>query len=521
MELLENVLDEKNEKILSKLDNCIGIGQNKQVLRDIIKYSKVMKKHKCNIEFENYNIVIRNESEYNLYENLINIIAEVYYKNRITLNQGVYYISREELSRFDKFDVNDVEEGIIVFDLKSNRKDLEDFRKQFEKILFMAPTKSYIIIEDSFKEGETNALFSDYATWGMKIERISDEEKSRYIKNFIEKNKLICSEDIIMAIAENPFYKIKNNLVNILVNCKANGEKDVSKIIKSEKQEVEIVEDKGTGLEELDALIGLDEVKKQIKKIINYIKLCSDRENLPMLHMCFNGNPGTGKTTVARIVGKIFSEEKILSDKNVFVEAQRANLIGEYVGQTAPKTEAVIRKAEGGVLFIDEAYSIASYIQDEGGRDYGAECVATLLKEMEDKRDNLCVILAGYTKEMEQMLKVNPGFQSRIQFIINFQDYSADELYKIFVDLCKKEKYKISPVAKKTLIENFEAARKEERFANGRYVRNIFEKIKIEQANRVMENNENINLIKKCDVESALKVMKTKEIQKMKIGFAS
>ena len=521
MELLEKVLDEKNEKILSKLDNSIGIVQNKQILRNIINYSKIMKKHKCNIEFENYNIVIRNESTYNLYEDLINIIAEIYYKNGITLNKGVYYMTREDL-KFDKFEIKDIEEGIIVFDLKSNRRDFEEIKKQFEKIVFKAPTKSFIILEDSFIEGEANAVFSEYATWGMKIDRISNEEKFRYIKNFIEDNQLICSESILRELAENPFYKIKNNLVNILVSCKASGEKDISKIVKNEKQVARKQDTKKTGLDELDTLVGLDEVKKQIKKVLNYIKLSKDRDKMPMLHMCFNGNPGTGKTTVARIVGKIFSEERILSDRNIFVEAQRVDLIGEYVGQTAPKTQSVIRKAEGGVLFIDEAYSIASYIQDEGGRDYGAECIATLLKEMEDKRDNLCVILAGYTKEMENMLSVNPGFQSRIQFIIDFPDYSAEELFIIFKGLCQKENYKISPSAKKELISNFEIARRQDRFSNGRYVRNIFEKIKIEQANRIIERKEeDKNLIKKCDVDIVIsKLLKNKQ-EKIKIGFAS
>ena len=521
MELLEKVLDEKNEKILSKLDNSIGIVQNKQILRNIINYSKIMKKHKCNIEFENYNIVIRNESTYNLYEDLINIIAEIYYKNGITLNKGVYYMTREDL-KFDKFDIKDIDEGIIVFDLKSNRRDFEEIKKQFEKIVFKAPTKSFIILEDSFIEGEANAVFSEYATWGMKIDRISNEEKFRYIKNFIEDNQLICSESILRELAENPFYKIKNNLVNILVSCKASGEKDISKIVKNEKRAAPRQDTKKTGLDELDTLVGLDEVKKQIKKVLNYIKLSKDRDKMPMLHMCFNGNPGTGKTTVARIVGKIFSEERILSDRNIFVEAQRVDLIGEYVGQTAPKTQSVIRKAEGGVLFIDEAYSIASYIQDEGGRDYGAECIATLLKEMEDKRDNLCVILAGYTKEMENMLSVNPGFQSRIQFIIDFPDYSAEELFIIFKGLCQKENYKISPSAKKELISNFEIARRQDRFSNGRYVRNIFEKIKIEQANRIIERKEeDKNLIKKCDVDIVIsKLLKNKQ-EKIKIGFAS
>ena len=389
-------------------------------------------------------------------------------------------------------------------------------------MIFEAPTKSFIILEDFWTEGEANAVFSEYVAWSMKIDNISSEEKSRYINSFMDKNKLICDEEIIEEMAEEPFWKIKNNLINILVNCKASGEKDVSKIVKKQEEVKQKEDNKKSAMDELDELIGLDEVKKQLKKVINYIKLSKDRKNMPMLHMCFNGNPGTGKTTVARIIGKIFAEEKILSNNNKFVEAQRSDLIGEYVGTTAPKTEKVIKKALGGVLFIDEAYSIASYIQDEAGRDYGSECIATLLKEMEDKRDNLCVILAGYTKEMEHMLSVNPGFKSRVQFTINFPDYSAEELFEIFKNLCQKENYKISPAAKKELIENFEFARNQERFSNGRHARNIFEKIKIEQASRVMEtNDDDKNLIKKCDVDNILEKSKIKEVQKIRIGFAS
>ena len=236
--------------------------------------------------------------------------------------------------------------------------------------------------------------------------------------------------------------------------------------------------------------------------------------------MVFNGNPGTGKTTVARIIGKIFSEEKILSDKENFVEAQRNDLIGEYVGQTAPKTQRVIEKAIGGVLFIDEAYSIASYISDEAGRDYGAECIATLLKGMEDHREELCVILAGYTNEMERMLNVNPGFESRIQFVINFPDYTAEELYMIFKGLCKKEEYKIAPNIKNYLVKYFEVAKKCKNFSNARFVRSLFEKIKIEQANRVINEEENKNLIKLEDVLKAIRNTKVKKDKiKQKIGF--
>ena len=268
-------------------------------------------------------------------------------------------------------------------------------------------------------------------------------------------------------------------------------------------------------------MIGIEEVKKQIEQIVNYIKVAKQRGKMPMLHMCFLGNPGTGKTTVARIIGKIFSEMKLLSENEKFVEAQRNDLIGEYVGQTAPKTMRTINKANGGVLFIDEAYSIASYIQDEAGRDYGAECIATLLKEMEDKRDSLCVIMAGYTKEMEHMLKVNPGFESRIQFKINFPDYNEDELYEILKQMVKDEKYRLSSNVKEIVIDFFRQEKSKENFANARFVRNFFEKIKFEQADRVIKNKENVNMIKKCDIERAILKQEKKVEKQKKIGFES
>lgn len=156
----------------------------------------------------------------------------------------------------------------------------------------------------------------------------------------------------------------------------------------------------------------------------------------------------------------------------------------------------------------------------ESKKDFGAECVATLLKGMEDNRDKLCVILAGYTNEMEEMLDANPGFESRIQFKINFPDYTSEELYTIFKNLCKKEEYKISSNIKQMLINHFEIAKLEKNFANARYVRSIFEKVKIEQANRVVKENGNQSLIKKCDIEKIINKQRIEKMQKNKIGFA-
>lgn len=518
MEFSQILLDEENEKILSKLDNTIGISKNKDILRDIIKYAQVMKEHKCNIEFENYNIIIRNKSSYNLYQPLISVIAELYYKNGITLNPDVIYIDRNDF-RLNKLKNEEIEEGIIVMNLITSRRDSLEMKQLIDNLIEQMPTKSFILLEDYFCEGEVNAMMNEYFSWYMKLDEISNEEKEKYIKNFMNSNELICNDEITKKLAEEPYYKIKNKVINFLVNCKLNNENDVSKVLKKEtKTEKKEKDTNKKAIDELEALTGLEEVKDQIKKVINFLKVSKNRENMPMLHMTFNGNPGTGKTTIARIVGKIFAEEKILSQKEKFVEIHGRDLVAKYVGWTAANTKDKIKEAEGGVLFIDEAYSLIS--DRRGG--FEQEAIDTLLKEMEDKRDKLCIIMAGYQNKMEELLEMNPGFRSRIQFTINFPDYSSEELYNIFKDLCKKEKYKISSSIKQVLLDHFVVAKKEENFSNARYVRSIFEKVKIEQANRVVTEKENENLIKKCDIEYVLNEMKNKEIKpKNRIGFCA
>lgn len=431
-----------------------------------------------------------------------------------------YIMCRGEDFRSKDFEVQKRREEIFVIDLIANRRDMPENRKKIEHMIEQAPNKVYIILEDQFPEGEVNAMLNEHVSWAMKIECISTQEKERYVRNFMKANQLECKQETVKKLADNSFYRVKNQLINILVDCKMKQETEVENVLGEVINVTEDMRKNKKGMQELEELIGLEEVKEQIKKVVNYIKLSKNRKNMPMLHMCFNGNPGTGKTTVARIVGKIFNEEQILSAKPNFVEAQRGDLIGKYVGQTAPLTQEVINRALGGILFIDEAYAISSYIQDEAGRDYGAECIATLLKGMEDHRDNLCVILAGYTKEMKQMLRANPGFESRIQFTIDFPDYSAEELYAIFQQLCQKEDYRLARGVKAILLQHFEQARKEENFSNARYVRSLFEKVKMEQANRVMTNeNCNENRIQKGDVEKITN-QKKQEIPQKIIGFA-
>lgn len=256
-------------------------------------------------------------------------------------------------------------------------------------------------------------------------------------------------------------------------------------------------------IEELSNLIGLSNVKSEINNLSNFVKVQKMRESRGMktsnvsYHCVFTGNPGTGKTTVARIVAEIYKELGIIK-KGHLVETDRSGLVAEYVGQTAPKTNAIIDSALDGVLFIDEAYSII-----QGGQnDFGKEAVATLLKRMEDDRDRLVVILAGYSKEMKDFISSNSGLQSRFNRYIEFPDYNVDELMRIFEYTVKRNDFTASKeaLAKVKEIIQEEVAHKDEKFGNARFIRNLFEKIVTEQANRLTTES-NISNDKLCKIE--------------------
>ena len=243
-------------------------------------------------------------------------------------------------------------------------------------------------------------------------------------------------------------------------------------------------------LAELDDLIGLGEVKAEVEKFAKFIHVAQQRQAAGLkvapitYHMVFTGNPGTGKTTVARIMAKIYRALGVVSNGHL-VETDRGGLIAQYVGQTAIKTGKVIDFALDGVLFIDEAYSIA----DGGDQGYGGECIATLLKRMEDDRDRLVVIVAGYPDEMKKFIDSNPGLESRFNRYIHFPDYSAEELAEIFRSNARKNEYVLSEDVERWLDPAMAlwTQDRDRKFGNGRYVRNLFEKTVERQAMRVSE----------------------------------
>ena len=238
----------------------------------------------------------------------------------------------------------------------------------------------------------------------------------------------------------------------------------------------------------LQSLIGLQRVKEEVKKLADFIKIQQLRQQSGLktsaisYHCVFTGNPGTGKTTVARIIAEIYKDLGILA-KGHLVETDRSGLVAEYVGQTAVKTNKIIDSALDGVLFIDEAYSLVA----GSGNDYGLEAIATLLKRMEDDRDRLIVILAGYGDEMKTFIDANPGLQSRFNRYIHFNDYSAEELLEIYIQNVSKHDYLLAPEAEEKVREMIREAveNKDHNFGNARFVRNLFEKTLENQASRL------------------------------------
>src|SRR5699024_9928741 len=240
--------------------------------------------------------------------------------------------------------------------------------------------------------------------------------------------------------------------------------------------------------QKMDHFIGLQQLKGMVKEIYAAHMVHARREELGLttsqqvLHMLFKGNPGTGKTTFARTLASIYKEMNMLS-KGHFIEADRADLVGEYIGQTAQKTRALIQKAIGGILFIDEAYALGR----GGEKDFGKEAIDTLVKHMEDHQNDFALILAGYPHEMEQFLELNPGLRSRFPFIVPFDDYKTNELMEIAQTMVHDKEYVLTNTAQWKLQSHIEQMKMDQQinFSNARYIRNLLEKAIRRQAMRV------------------------------------
>ena len=296
------------------------------------------------------------------------------------------------------------------------------------------------------------------------------------------------------------------------------------KELKVAKREVIKAAPKGSAYEDLQEMVGLTEAKAVIQKALNYYKMQKlyeekgMKQDNPAMHMVFTGNPGTAKTTAARLFARIMRDNGLLS-RGQLVEVGRGDLVGKYVGWTAQTVQAKFREAMGGVLFIDEAYSL---VDDRSG-SFGDEAINTIVQEMENHREDVVVIFAGYPEEMETFLQKNPGLRSRIAFHVPFADYSADELCRIARLMGKSKGVCFDADAQEKLHAVFEDARKNSDFGNGRFVRNVLEKAKMNQATRLLEYDfdaitaEEIRTIKAVDITPPPEVKK--EVKRT-IGFA-
>ena len=319
-------------------------------------------------------------------------------------------------------------------------------------------------------------LIYRYISLIAKCDSIVTQQESDWMDEIMALGKT----EVVKPVKE---YLSSDETINPIEELKL-GKTEVAKPVKEYLSSDETIDP----IEELNTLIGLDTVKDEINKLTNLIKIQQHRKRKGMkvatlsYHCVFTGNPGTGKTTVARIVSKIYKDLGILK-KGHLVETDRSGLVAEYIGQTAVKTNKLIDKALDGVLFIDEAYTLVNELKG----DYGPEAIATLLKRMEDNRDRLVVILAGYSKEMQDFINSNPGLRSRFNRYIAFKDYTALELLSIVKLRAEKFEYTLTQEAENTLYKLFERAisQKSYGFGNGRFARNIFDKTIENQSTRL------------------------------------
>ncbi len=382
---------------------------------------------------------------------------------------------------------------LLDADLNEEEMELLDVRNRQNAAYVYIPLDIQIAVRDDAE----NRILRLFERFGQITAAFCEEDKRK--RHAMVYDYLYNLEDCFTRIAygkrrmfrEKPEYDLLADLFAELEDDLLEDEEDLIKDEVDASDPDEIIDEPPLEeiLQELDSLIGLANVKAEVRTMANLVRIRKIRENRGLgqaersLHMVFSGNPGTGKTTVARLVAQIYRSLGVLS-RGHLVETDRSGLVAGYVGQTAIKTAEVIKRAMGGVLFIDEAYALAKKGSES---DYGQEAIETLLKAMEDNRGDLIVIAAGYTDLREDFLNSNPGLRSRFSKTLFFEDYDGAQLHEIFCKMCRDSGMTVTEEADERMRTYFHALYENRgaNFANARDVRNAFEKILAGQANRL------------------------------------
>ena len=482
-------IDEK-EELVSKINELSISDESKEVLKRIIDYiSRYSNKEETNyIPFR----LIINGNNRNLASEVVDILyeASMYYKyieSDLRKEVSLYKLESEYIFNECGLVLIHSLNGLLNEEEKNTNKflyELKEFLNNNSKTITIIygtddELKSFFLGREDIKNGYFDLV----------INGVNPDVQDIY-NEIIEKVEL--SDDI------------KVNLLDYITNTYNSDidyikyKEDLIKYISFNKS-IPVLEEKKSIDEifkDLNELVGLEKVKKVLYDLVDVITLKEKtKDDLSIkdinLHMVFLGNPGTGKTTIARMISSILYNLKYIKE-NKLVEVSAKDLVAEYVGQTAPKTMSVVEKSMNGVLFIDEAYILASKGNDNS---YNAEAIATLIQAMENFRDKFVVIFAGYTKEMQAFLDSNSGITSRIGYTLEFDDYTTDELIQIFLGMTKKSGFIVEDEAIKYLEGIIEENRNMENFGNARFIRNIFEKTVIKHASNV-KNKKQKNILK-------------------------
>lgn len=524
-EQAKKMKDNQMIQFFEKIEKLYISDESKNLLKKIIEY---MRKYNEKIEKEYiaFNLIVYSNNKETTYS-IVDIISDAatyfaYVKVGDTIEASFYNMEKPEQIEEIYGPKNSV---ILIKDFEKFITQEQNFKDKFlykleekinenkEKCLTIITAKNKEIIDQAFDKNTNlkEKLFS------FEIQSINPDVQDVYqeVLNKLKENNEVTEDfevkllDYIGVTYPNTtlsYPEYRDKLCKDILFSKQDKieEKDIPKYEK-EKTMDEI-------FAELNELVGLEKVKQVLKDLVSLIELKNKaKDDLKIkdtnLHMVFLGNPGTGKTTVARIIAQILYNLKYIK-QNKLIEVSSKDLVAEYVGQTAPKTMAVIEKAMGGVLFIDEAYSLASGAGQ--GSSYNEEAIATLIQAMENYRDNLVVIFAGYTKEMQAFLNANSGIVSRIGYTLEFEDYKEDELLQIFINMMKKSGFELTEEASDETLKIIREYKDTKNFGNARFVRNLYEKTIIKHASNTKgkKSKKVLKTIEKEDisVENLLKM---------------